>query len=399
MSEALNDAVNTPLHALEILPPDTVQPYDSFAGETESEIIAWAADVRHAFGKNRQQFNMAVCDALARSGTTPTPGTVLRISKWGHHTSVAADVAQWMRGLTQRFTQLESDVPLPARQLANELIAKLFSLSREEAQKAAGVQVQVLREKFDALSVEHDEALKRESSLQDEIQAKDEKWSERELVVQQLQMDIQGLKDVIDWAQAKINQADVLKIALEAAAIDKEREHAAAIAAAQASAIEVQAAAAAALQQTQQAADAERRRLMQKLDDQRTLDLAAQKELRSDLSTVKSKLEGCQAELHTCRVLLAKETLLREAATNRLSTESAHWEAERTRLQSSDERHRALILFTVNHHSMGFKITRDPAMDIKTILCERMGMSPENAEIVIQQTRAVELETTGKLGS
>ena len=82
MTELAQPSDNTSLHPSELAAasaaltsrasvPDSIDPIDSiashegFQGATEADVSYWAASVRTAFGRNREQFNFAICDALA----------------------------------------------------------------------------------------------------------------------------------------------------------------------------------------------------------------------------------------------------------------------------------------------------------------------------------------------
>ena len=106
-------------------------PLEVAAGSTEEELSSWAQRVRPSFGKNRQNYNFAVCDALAATGFAPTANMLLRVGRWGTSSSVQADTKAWFQALAERLKQLEASIPLAARRQANQLIEALYKDAHE----------------------------------------------------------------------------------------------------------------------------------------------------------------------------------------------------------------------------------------------------------------------------
>ena len=126
-------------------------PLEVATGSTEEELSSWAQRVRPSFGKNRQHYNFAVCDALAAAGFAPTANMLLRVGRWGTSSSVQADTKAWFQALAERLKQLEANIPLAARRQANQLIETLYKDAQDFVIADA---VAPLQQKLDSVSAE-----------------------------------------------------------------------------------------------------------------------------------------------------------------------------------------------------------------------------------------------------
>lgn len=103
-------------------------------GKMEADLKAWAKGIRDSFGRDRKQYNFAVCDALASAGLAPNANMLLRIGQWGNSSSVQGDMRDWFRALSERMKQIEANIPLAARRKGTELLEQLWELARHEAE-------------------------------------------------------------------------------------------------------------------------------------------------------------------------------------------------------------------------------------------------------------------------
>ena len=396
---------NTPLHALEVAAanaaltpggriPDPIGELDAFQGTTEAEVARWAAEVRPAFGKNREQFNFAICDALATAGMIPSAASVLRVGKWGHHTSVASDVSSWLGQLTQRFVDLQAGVPLPARKLANDLIEKLFSLSRAEAD----IEVQLRMAPLEAKVANLSEALEAE-----QLQVDDLKAQRRASTAQ-----IEQLQSQLDTAQATAMQernvaeshAVLLQLTIDRVSAEQLAGVAVVLATAQANAkvhvqlqqdlMDAQATSAQALQQSRAEHDAERRRLMLQLDDQRTAERQGVTGLRTEIASLAAKLDVLRQQQESTNVAHARETALHESALLAWNKDRLQLERQNTRLGSPDAKNESVLTLAMIHPKLGITLTRTDAVDVAAMLVRDLGMTAAMADKVVLNIPQIE---------
>ena len=385
---------NTSLHPLEVaaasaalLPngsmPDSVGPHEAFQGKTETEVAQWATSVRAAFGKEREQFNFAICDALATGGLIPTTASVLRVGKWGHHTSVASDVSAWLSQLTQRFVELQAGVPLPARRLANDLIEKLFSLSRDEAEQSVQLRLAPLEERIIGLS----KALEEEQIKVDDLKARyrvstaqceqlsTQLVDTRAAAEQQqttalenagtLQLTIDRLSAVL------IDQKEAAQVAAQAGAKEKDNL--------QRTLLEAQVSAAQKLQQTYSEHDGERRRLLLQLNEERTAERRAVTALRNEITVVSAKLEKQRIDYDDTNIALARTNATLDGTKASWDNQKAQWALESARLLSPEVRHQSLLEMVMLHRQLGLMISRQKNVDVVATLVEQLRMTTSMA--------------------
>ena len=393
---------NTPLHLLEGAAAHTaadleglIDPHNSFSGTTEAEVAHWAASVRSAFGRNRESFSFAICDALATAGVTPTGASVLRVGKWGHHTSVASDVSAWLSQLTQRFVELQAGVPLPARKLANDLIEKLFSLSQLEAEKEVQLRMDPLEKKISNLS----EALEAEQLQVDDMKAQD-LASKAQIEQLQSQLNTTVLTASEERNIAK-GHAALLQSTVDRLSSDLLAEAAAGLAIAQANAkvhaqlqqdlVNMQAASTQALQKSRTEHDAERRRLMLQLDDQRTAERQTVNELRTEISGLSAKLDALRQKQESTNIAQAREAALHESALLSWNKDRLQLERLNSQMNSPDAKNANVLTLSMIYPKLGITITRNADVDVVAMLVRDLGMTSAMAEKIMLNIPQVEM--------
>ena len=393
---------NTPLHLLEGAAAHTaadleglIDPHNSFSGTTEAEVAHWAASVRSAFGRNRESFSFAICDALATAGVTPTGASVLRVGKWGHHTSVASDVSAWLNQLTQRFVELQAGVPLPARKLANDLIEKLFSLSQLEAEKEVQLRMDPLEKKISNLS----EALEAEQLQVDDMKAQD-LASKAQIEQLQSQLNTTVLTASEERNIAK-GHAALLQSTVDRLSSDLLAEAAAGLAIAQANAkvhaqlqqdlVNMQAASTQALQKSRTEHDAERRRLMLQLDDQRTAERQTVNELRTEISGLSAKLDALRQKQESTNIAQAREAALHESALLSWNKDRLQLERLNSQMNSPDAKNANVLTLSMIYPKLGITITRNADVDVVAMLVRDLGMTSAMAEKIMLNIPQVEM--------
>ena len=393
---------NTPLHLLEGAAAHTaadleglIDPHNSFSGTTEAEVAHWAASVRSAFGRNRESFSFAICDALATAGVTPTGASVLRVGKWGHHTSVASDVSAWLSQLTQRFVELQAGVPLPARKLANDLIEKLFSLSQLEAEKEVQLRMDPLEKKISNLS----EALEAEQLQVDDMKAQD-LASKAQIEQLQSQLNTTVLTASEERNIAK-GHAALLQSTVDRLSSDLLAEAAAGLAIAQANAkvhaqlqqdlVNMQAASTQALQKSRTEHDAERRRLMLQLDDQRTAERQTVNELRTEISGLSAKLDALRQKQESTNIAQAREAALHESALLSWNKDRLQLERLNSQMDSPDAKNANVLTLSMIYPKLGITITRNADVDVVAMLVRDLGMTSAMAEKIMLNIPQVEM--------
>ena len=412
MTELAQPSDNTSLHPSELAAasaaltsrasvPDSIDPIDSiashegFQGATEADVAYWAASVRTAFGRNREQFNFAICDALATAGVTPTAASVLRVGKWGHHTSVASDVSAWLSQLTQRFVELQAGVPLPARKLANDLIEKLFSLSQLEAEKEVQLRMDPLEKKISNLS----EALEAEQLQVDDMKAQD-LASKAQIEQLQSQLNTTVLTASEERNIAK-GHAALLQSTVDRLSSDLLAEAAAGLAIAQANAkvhaqlqqdlVNMQAASTQALQKSRTEHDAERRRLMLQLDDQRTAERQTVNELRTEISGLSAKLDALRQKQESTNIAQAREAALHESALLSWNKDRLQLERLNSQMNSPDAKNANVLTLSMIYPKLGITITRNADVDVVAMLVRDLGMTSAMAEKIMLNIPQVEM--------
>lgn len=411
MTELAQPSDNTSLHPFELAAasaaltsrasvPDSIDPIDSiashegFQGATEANVAYWAASVRIAFGRNREQFNFAICDALATAGVTPTAASVLRVGKWGHHTSVASDVSAWLSQLTQRFVELQAGVPLPARKLANDLIEKLFSLSQLEAEKNANLRLTPLEEKLEVLAAAFESELEKLDIARVQIQAGE---TQRHQLQSELDAAIAAAAKAGLAVELERHQLQAVVTQLRNDLVtEREKAAASALRNAQAvsdlqrSALAAQQTAAEALHRVRDEADAERRRLMLQLDEQRTSARRTVDALRTEVLSLTNRVETVRQLSEDTNVNLVREKTLHEAARLAISKEREQWAQQRLELTSPEAKSQSILQLVMMHRSLGLQMYRNHdadgvnGTDLAARLCAALGVSQALASQIVQ---------------
>ena len=395
---------NTPLHLLEVAAAHAaadleglIDPHNSFSGTTEAEVAHWAASVRSAFGRNRELFSFAICDALATAGVTPTAASVLRVGKWGHHTSVASDVSAWLSQLTQRFVELQAGVPLPARKLANDLIEKLFSLSQLEAEKNANLRLTPLEENLKVLAAAFEAELEKLDTARVQIQAGE---TQRHQLQSELDAAIAAAAKASMAAQLERDQFQAVGTQLRNDLV-AEREKAAvsalrntqAVSDLQRGALAAQQTAAEALHRLRDEADAERRRLMLQLDEQRTTARQTVDTLRTEVQGLKNRVETVRQISEDTNIALVREKAFHDAARLAISKEREQWSQQRVELTSPEAKSQSILQLVMVHRGLGLQMYRDHDADgvngtadvgLAARLCAALGVSQALASQIVQ---------------
>lgn len=330
MNNNTTDTTHTPTNAEAVLPQEGVALGKDL---DNADIGAWAASVRQSFGKDRKGYNFAVCDELAKRGVPVNANTVLRIGRWGQNTSVAQDVQDWYKTLASRLQSMEANVPLSARRHANALLDQLFAVARDvandelerkiqphilahettkgllnAAQNSASefeIEATRLQSELDGLTAEHktqseqlDAANKNAIALNDALQSKS-----REL--EQLRGELSAQKQ-LNERQASQSKHELLQA---------ETKHAEK------------------LLETQQFAEAERRRVMVAADSQKVAVENTLKSTQAELAEARKRIDVLSSQNTASSIQLASALSSLDGANTLRATEQRHFEGEIARLK------------------------------------------------------------------
>ena len=319
---------------------------------------------------------------------------MLRVGKWGHHTSVASDVSSWLGQLTQRFVDLQAGVPLPARKLANDLIEKLFSLSRAEAD----IEVQLRMAPLEAKVANLSEALEAEQLQVDDLKAQRRASTAQ---IEQLQIHLNTAQaTAMQERNVAESHAVLLQLTIDRLSAEQLAGVAVVLATAQANSkvhvqlqqdlMDAQATSAQALQQSRAEHDAERRRLMLQLDDQRTAERQSVTGLRTEIAGLAAKLDVLRQQQESTNVAHARETALHESALLAWNKDRLQLERQNTRLGSPDAKNESVLTLAMIHPKLGITLTRTDAVDVAAMLVTDLGMTAAMADKVVLNIPQIE---------
>lgn len=357
----------------------------------ERQVAAMAQGFRASFGRNRRDYNFAVCDALAGAGLTPTASAVLRVGRWGQNASVASDVRQWNQALAGRLQRIESSIPLAAKRQAGELFEQLFALATRSAQAQADERLVPLREELAQARAALAAAQQAEQSLQTRLTALE---AASEVQAQALANEQAERLAQAQAAQAAIDAADAAHRALarkaealaqqlqaaEQALQDSARQQAQAQATARQELLGAREATARELLAAQQGFDAERRRLMLALDHDRVEHARQLKALQLELQAAQARLDAVRADAAQVAVAHAGAKASLDGAQALLAAERLRFAQREEHLQSPAYRHQSLVDFVEQAGASGVHITREAdAQALRAWLQASLGLEPVRA--------------------
>lgn len=370
------DDENTPLHPLEQAAalPHSPEPHDSFQGDSEEDVMQWAAKVRPAFGRSRAQFSFAVCEALAAAGIAPNAYNVLRTGKWGNNKSVNADVKAWYQTLSNRLKALESSIPLPARRQANVLLEQIFGIAEESSRQKMAETLRPLEEELIGLREAH-------AALEHGYETLDTEKSAMEL-------NASNLKHSLDVSlQANATVQDALDAAERKSAADREEASKTEIALRDTitelrqSLLEKDAAHAKQLLEISNRAEAERRRQLLALDGERTAFNQKLEAAQRDTATLRANLEEVRQELSRASITAAGAQAALQGSQSLLASERQAHQQREEYFNSDDYRLQALLKFLMNSAKAGITTIIDAKRSDQEIavLAELLGVGQEAA--------------------
>lgn len=356
-------------------PITAVAPADAV---TEEAIATWASGVRASFGRNRQDYNFAVCDALAAAGISPTGRNLLRVGKWGTNASVLADVQSWYQTLATRLRDLESSVPLPARRQANILLEQLFSIAQEASRLKLEEALQPLHEKVESLvqarlvlEDANTELTARKDALGREVEHLQHELDDSRQSVSKLQATLDTLSS---QAAAARDKAAATEAELRGANADLRQELAA-----------KDAAHARELLEHTTRADAERKRQLLAMDSERTDFNHRLAAAQQETAGLRANLESVRQELGRASVTAATAQTAHQGAQALLEAERGRWSERELHFVSDEYRMAALLRLLQRGKQVGIKVTLDGANRTEPALwlSTELGISPGSAEAIL----------------
>lgn len=164
-------------------------------GEVDApEFTARLQSLKEQF-KNRIEYNLFVCDALAARGVQPNSNSVVKYGRWGSTSNVASDVRIWYASITQRLQTSQAKIPDAARRRANDLIEHLWELANELTAQPLGQEISDL--KRDVASARDDNLALAQSNgaLHADLEALRAQLLEASRINERISTDLQYTKD------------------------------------------------------------------------------------------------------------------------------------------------------------------------------------------------------------
>lgn len=344
--------------------PDEYSPEEG-GKALEQQVAKVAEGFRASFGKNRRDYNFAVCDALAGAGITPTSAAVLRVGRWGQNASVAEDVRQWNRALASRLQRIEASIPLAAKRQAGELFEQLFALASRTAQAQADERLVPLQAEL----AQAQDAQRRATEALGQVTAQAEQGRQdaQALLAEQgrLRAELQNAQDALEESRAEQRTQAAQALALaqqvraaEQALQDASHQHERLRAQDRQELLGAREAATRELLAAQQGFDAERKRLMLSLDHERVEHAAQLKALQADAQAAQARIEALRAEGAQLAVAHASATASLGGAQALLGAERARFAQAEEHLRSPAWRHRSLLAFVEQARAGGVLLAR-----------------------------------------
>ncbi|WP_371436371.1 DNA-binding protein [Polaromonas sp.] len=343
------------------------------------EITAWASAQKASFGRNRRDFNFAVCDALAAAGITPTANMVLKVGHWGTPTSIQADTRDWYQNLGARLRSLESTIPLPARRQANLLLEQLFNIAGETAAQGISDLVVPLQNELTALQTAHAGVQAELENTQLNLsQACNEKNLAEEKLVHLGEAKALLGKELTE-IKAKLLEEREARHAEVRALEGKLSEARQALA-------DAKAAHASALLEASNNAESERRRIMLASDAEKVEAGRRLQAVQAELATTKASLEGVRQDLSKTAITAATATASLEGATALLASERNLFAKREIELESEGFRAAALLDFLAQGRKGGFQVSIGKKDRIKgeAWLQSTLGIGPKLAKRLVE---------------
>lgn len=343
------------------------------------EISAWASGQKSSFGRNRRDFNFAVCDALAAAGITPTANMVLKVGHWGTNTSIQADTRDWYQNLGARLRSLESTIPLPARRQANLLLEQLFNIAGETAAQGINDLVVPLQNELTSLKAAHAGVQAELETTQLNLsQACDEKRLAEERLLHLgeekglLEKELTELKaKLLEEREARHAELRALEGKLGAAG--------------QALA-DAKAAHASAMLEASNIAESERRRLMLASDAEKVEAGKRLQAVQAELATTKTSLDSVRQDLSRTAIAAATATASLEGVTALLASERNLFAKREVELESEGFRSAALLDFLAQGRKGGFQVSIGKKDRVKgeAWLQSTLGIGPKLAKRLVE---------------
>lgn len=326
---------------------------------------------------------------------------MLRVGRWGQASSIAQDVSEWYQTLAGRLNSLEARIPLPARRHANALIEQLFALAGNEAAKTLDAQLQPQRDEIARVQATLQEAQYHEQQLRQENHALAEAQSLAQQRLQEHQRELGSAHLALREQQARHAQETSeltarqhqLQGELQAGAAQMQELRARgelAAAAANEHLAQVRQEHAQAMLLAAQQADAERRRLMQSLDNVRVESAGRVKELQSELGRARERMETLQE----------KAQAQHEGATQLLDREREHFAQAQARYQALPYRQDLLLEFFAHFAQAGLHISCSQADQPRAAawLADALGLASSAVGTFMSAVKTTPASETGENG-
>lgn len=333
--------------------PNSITPFQpSHEGDkysAEEAVAVWANGVRPLFGRERKNYNFAVCDSLAAAGVIPNANAVLKVGKWGSPPSIAADVAEWFQTLAGRLRAIEANIPLPARRKANDLIEQLFGFAGEQAIEKLRPVVRDYEDKeqafvarLQAYEAESDQLRLHLSSLETDLVAS--------------QTLLAGLNQQLEASHAtEIRLHDTIGSLTRDLALGQDAAKGAEqlyfnlqLSMAQAAIVHAKA-----LLDATNAFEAERRRMMLASDAEKVTAAKLLEAEKLEIRELRKKIEDLSNERNACKLATAGAQAALQSVTQQKDAESTRFAEKESHYASSDYRLNALLVFVYKSRKIG----------------------------------------------